>query len=150
MAQQGMALGALPNTISLKETAGWTQMQMTTVAMPIYDSRVAPVFDFADHFLLIQLKHNCEVKRTALHLQGLPHVNRVGILKRVGVTTLICAGISELSQTMLKGSGIRVIRGVAGEIEDVFAAFMNNRLARPQFDTPGRRRQGINNHNISQ
>ncbi|MBW2175029.1 MAG: hypothetical protein JRF64_10545 [Deltaproteobacteria bacterium] len=83
-------------------------MPISTVAIPIYGSRVAPVFDFADHFLLIQLKHNCEVKRTAFHLEGLPHINRVGILKKVGVTTLICAGISEPSQTMLEGSGIRV------------------------------------------
>jgi predicted Fe-Mo cluster-binding NifX family protein len=112
-------------------------MPMTTVAMPTYGSRVAPVCDFADCFLLIQLKHNCEVKRTVLHLEGLPHVNRVGILKRVGVTTLICAGISELSQTMLEGSGIRVFWGVVGEVEDVFAAFIDNRLDEPQFYMPG-------------
>ncbi|MBW2567368.1 MAG: hypothetical protein JRE24_10970 [Deltaproteobacteria bacterium] len=112
-------------------------MPISTVAIPIYGSRVAPVFDFADHFLLIQLKHNCEVKRTAFHLEGLPHINRVGILKKVGVTTLICAGISEPSQTMLEGSGIRVFWGVVGEVEDVFAAFMDNRLDEPQFYMPG-------------
>jgi len=112
-------------------------MPISTVAMPIYGSRVAPVFDFADHFLLIQLKHNCELRRTALHLEGLPHINRVGILKRVGVTTLICAGISEPSQTMLEGSGIRVFWGIVGEVEDVFAAFMGNRLDEPQFYMPG-------------
>jgi len=112
-------------------------MQMTTVAMPTYGSRVAPVLNFSDRFVLIQLKHNHELKRTVLHLQGLPHVNRVGILKRVGVTTLICAGISELSQTMLESSGIRVIWGVVGEVEDVFAAFIDNRLDEPQFYMPG-------------
>ena len=148
MAQQGMALGALPNTISPKETAGWTQMQMTTVAMPIYGSRVAPVFDFADHFLLIQLKHNCELRRTALQLEGLPHINRVGILKRVGVTTLICAGISEPSQTMLEGSGIRVFWGVVGEVEDVFAAFMDNRLDERQFYMPGRGKHMVWSDNV--
>ena len=124
-------------------------MQMTTVAMPTYGSRVAPVLNFSDRFVLIQLKHNHELKRTVLHLQGLPHVNRVGILKRVGVTTLICAGISELSQTMLESSGIRVIWGSVGEVEEVLAAFMNNRLDGPKFYMPGRRRQCINNHNIS-
>jgi predicted Fe-Mo cluster-binding NifX family protein len=150
MAQQGITIGALPNTISPKETAGWTQMQMTTVAMPTYGSHVAPVFDSSDRFLVIQLKDDREVKRTVLYLQGLPHINRVGILKRVGVTTLICDGISEPSQTMLESSGIRVIWSVVGEVEEVFAAFMDKRLAGPQFYTPGRGRQGINNHNISQ
>ncbi|MBW1770657.1 MAG: hypothetical protein JRJ17_05775 [Deltaproteobacteria bacterium] len=124
-------------------------METKTVAMPTYGSRVAPVFDFADHFLVIQLKHNCEVKRTALHLEGLPHVNRVGILKRVGVTTLICAGISELSQTMLESSGIRVIWGVVGEVEDVFSAYMDNRLVEPQFYMPGRGYKHGSSSNLS-
>ena len=112
-------------------------MEKTTVALPTHGSRVAPVFDFSDRFLLIQLEDNGKVKKTALHLEGLKHVSRVGVLKRVGVTTLICAGISELSQTMLEGSGIRVIWGVVGEVEDVFSAYMDNRLDEPQFYMPG-------------
>jgi predicted Fe-Mo cluster-binding NifX family protein len=118
-------------------------MQMMTVAMPTYGSRVAAVFDSSDRFLVIQLNHNREVKRTVLHLEGLPHINRVDILRKVGVTNLICAGISELSQTMLESSGIRVIHGVLGDVEEVFAAFMDHRLAGPVFYPSDRTRNVI-------
>jgi predicted Fe-Mo cluster-binding NifX family protein len=124
-------------------------MPKKTVAIPTYGDRVAPVFDFADRFLLIQLKHHCEVKRTLLHLEGLPRVNRVGVLKKVGVTTLICAGISELSQTMLEGSGIGVFWGVVGEVDDVFTAFMENRLDEPQFCMPGLGYRNASSTNVS-
>jgi len=110
---------------------------MTTVAMPVYRSRIAPVFDFSDSVLVINLENNREVERSVMHLKGLPPTDRVGALTRVGVRTLVCAGISDLLKNMIENSGIRVIWGVAGDLENVLAAFMRNRLDEPQFSMPG-------------
>lgn len=112
---------------------------MTTIGIPVYRSRVAPVFDFSDRVLVVTSEDNRELRRTVLDLKGLPPTDRVSVLARVGVTTLICAGISELSQLMLDSSGIRVFRGIAGQVEEVFAAFLDNRLHEPRFYMPGRR-----------
>jgi predicted Fe-Mo cluster-binding NifX family protein len=110
---------------------------MTTIAIPVYRSRIAPVFDFSDSVLLINLENNHEVERSVMHMKALLPSDRVGALKRVGVRTLVCAGISDLLKTMLETSGIRVIWGVAGEFENVLTAFMSNRLDEPQFSMPG-------------
>jgi predicted Fe-Mo cluster-binding NifX family protein len=119
------------------ETAGWFLIRMTTVAMPVYRSRIAPVFDFSDSVLLINLENNREVERSVMQLKAVPPSERVGALTRVGVRTLVCAGISDLLKTMLEASGIRVIWGVAGEFENVLTAFMRNSLDEPQFSMPG-------------
>ncbi|MGD9023144.1 MAG: NifB/NifX family molybdenum-iron cluster-binding protein [Deltaproteobacteria bacterium] len=110
---------------------------MTTVAIPAYRSRIAPVFDFSDCVLLINLENNREVERTVLHLKALPPSDRVSALARGGVRILICAGISDLLKTMLESSGIHVVGGIVGGVEDVLAAFIRNRLNEPQFSMPG-------------
>ncbi|MDY6951565.1 MAG: NifB/NifX family molybdenum-iron cluster-binding protein, partial [Thermodesulfobacteriota bacterium] len=60
------------------------------------------------------------------------------MLKRAGVTTLICGGISHTLHTILESSGISVITGIAGEVEEVLSAFASHRLDDPKFCMPGR------------
>jgi quinolinate synthase len=121
---------------------------MAKVAIPIFRSRVAPVFDTCLSVLLIQIENERQTGKTELHFDKLSPVERVSALKRAGVTTLICGGITRALDKLLKGSGISVIRGVAGEVEEVLRAFMSDRLDEPQFCMPGseKRKQGPPQH----
>lgn len=114
-------------------------MYMTTVAMPVFRSRIAPVLDSCLRVLVIQMQHDGQTEKSELHLNGLSPVERVNALTRAGVTTLICGGISEGLHTLLESLDVCVVCGIVGQVDEVLAAFMSNRLGEPKFYMPGRR-----------
>ena len=111
---------------------------MTKVAVPVFRSRVAPVFDCCLRVWVIHIKDDVQTERNELHLFGLSPAQRVRALTREGVTMLICGGISEGLHTLLKSLGVCVVCGIAGQVEEVLAAFMSDRLGEAEFYMPGR------------
>ena len=112
---------------------------MAKVAVPVFRARVAPVFDSCLRVWVIHIEGDVQTERNELHLFGLSSTERVRALTREGVTTLICGGISEGLHTLLESLDVCVVCGIAGQVEEVLAAFMSNRLDDPQFYMPGRR-----------
>jgi predicted Fe-Mo cluster-binding NifX family protein len=112
-------------------------VQMATVALPVFRSRVAPVFDYCHHVLLVHLDGNREVGRIELGLKGLPSDRHPYALTEAGATTLICGGISDEQIRRLENAGVRVIWGIVGPVEEVLQAFMAGRLDEPRFRMPG-------------
>jgi predicted Fe-Mo cluster-binding NifX family protein len=113
---------------------------MATVAIPVFRSRVAPTFDSCLSVLLIRTERSSKAARREISLAHLPASERVAVLQREGVVTLICGGISEALRKMLESSGVHVISGIVGEVGDVLAAYGSNRLDAPEFSMPGRMR----------
>ncbi len=124
--------------MALKRPA-WIIVLMAKVAVPVFRSRVAPVFDSCLRVWVIHIEGDVQTERSELHLFGVSPTERVRALTREGVTTLICGGISDGLHTLLESLGICVVCGIAGQFEDVLAAFMSNRLDNPEFYMPGRR-----------
>lgn len=116
---------------------------MSTVALPVFQSRIAPVFDFAARVWLIEIEHQRELARTEMHTKDLSGSERVSALKRAGVTTLICAGISNIQHAMLESADIRVRSGVVGHVEEVIRAYIDDRLDAPRFLMPGYGGRGV-------
>ena len=116
---------------------------MSTVAFPVFQSRIAPVFDFAVRVLLIQIEHQRELARSELYTKNLSGPERVNTLKRAGVTTLVCAGVSNIMHTMLENADIRVRPGIVGQVEEVIRAYIDNRLDDPRFFMPGHGGGGV-------
>jgi predicted Fe-Mo cluster-binding NifX family protein len=110
---------------------------MTTIAVPVFRSRVAPVFDSCTKALLVVVKEGHEAERSELPLKNFSPSERIAFIQRAGVTDLICGGISQTVHTILENSGIHVTPGIAGQVEDVLAAFMDKRLDEPCFRMPG-------------
>lgn len=110
---------------------------MVKVAIPIFKSRVSPVFDTCAHLLVIDFHQGKEIQRQEIYLDRLSLTEREPILKKLDVTTFICGGISETLHNMLKASGKRLIIGIAGEVDKVLAAFLDDRLDEAQFQMPG-------------
>lgn len=105
--------------------------------MPIFHSRIAPVLDSCTKALLISVRRGHETERSELTLRDFSSSERLALIKRAGVTDLICGGISGVLHNMLETSGVHVIPGIAGEVEEVLSAFMANRLSEPKFRMPG-------------
>ena len=112
-------------------------IEVATVAVPVFRSRIAPVFDSCTKALLIAIRHGQETDRSELPLKAFSSFERLLLFQRAGVTDLICGGISGVLHNMLETSGVRVIPGIAGEVEDVLGAFLANRLSESKFRMPG-------------
>jgi len=110
---------------------------MAKVAIPIFRSRVAPVFDYCVRVSVFDIGHDRQTERNELYLGTLAPTGRVGALIKEGVTALICGGISDALEKMLQTSGISVIGGIAGQVDEVLKAFMSDRINEPQYCMPG-------------
>jgi predicted Fe-Mo cluster-binding NifX family protein len=110
---------------------------VTTVALPVFQYRIAPIFDSAVRVLVLEIEHQRELARSELHTKDLSAPERISLLKRAGVTTLICAGISNIVHTMLESADIRVRPGIVGHVDEVIRAYIDNRLDDPRFLMPG-------------
>jgi len=107
------------------------------IAIPVFNSRVSPVFDVAQRLLVIDAVGGVETARTEENLSGLYLPDRARRLMELGVDVLICGGISMPMANMIHAQGIRIIPYVAGDVEEVLAAFLAGTLALPRFAMPG-------------
>ena len=107
------------------------------VAVPVFHSRISPVFDVAHLCLLVELRDGAEAERQQLVLMGKLPQDRVSALRKQGVDVLICAGITGVTRVLAENAGVRVLSGVAGDIEKVLKAFRARGLDKPGFRMPG-------------
>lgn len=110
---------------------------MKRVAIPIFQTRISPVLDSCRHMLLLDIEQSDEMDRRNIYLDEMSLVERIGILTKLEVSIVICGGVSETFANMLLGSNIRLLNGIAGEIDDVITAFLGERLDKPRFYMPG-------------
>ena len=110
---------------------------MVRVAIPIFRSRVSPVFDSCTRVILVDIEHNQEIDRREIYLDELSLTERVTILQKSRVKIIICSGISDMLQNMLESVKIYLITGIAGDVEQVVAAYLSERLKEPRFQMPG-------------
>jgi len=110
---------------------------MDRIAIPVFKSRVSPVFDSCTRLLLVDLDQNQEIDRTEILMEKLSAMERLEMLKKSGVSTVICGGISDGFYKMISRAHISVIIGIAGEVDQVLNAFRCNRLGEPHFYMPG-------------
>ncbi len=110
---------------------------MTKVAIPIFGTRISPVFDSCLRVSVIEINGKRETWRDDIILNGFGLEKRLVILQEAGINTLICGGISGYSYNLLESAGIRVISGIAGDVVEVLRAFKEDRLDQPSFYMPG-------------
>lgn len=110
---------------------------MIRLAIPEFQSRVSPVFDLCTRVLIVDIDHHREVARNTIFLEGFSLHERLNILLKSHASTVICAGISDLFHTMLEKAGVRMVTGIAGEIDQIVTAYIGGDLDHPRFQMPG-------------
>jgi predicted Fe-Mo cluster-binding NifX family protein len=110
---------------------------MVRIAIPIFRSRVSPVFDSCTRVLLVDIEHKKEIERSEIYLDKLSITERAAILQKLKVKTIICSGISDMLHNMLQSVKINLTTGIAGEIDQVVAAYLSKKLNEPRFHMPG-------------
>jgi predicted Fe-Mo cluster-binding NifX family protein len=114
---------------------------MTRVAVPTWKGRVSPVFDVAEHLLLVDLDGGRERDRTVHHVSGGEPLQRAQVLTSRDVDVLVCGAISRTMEQVLTAAGVEVVPGIRGEVDAVLRAYAGRTLRRdPALHLPGRRR----------
>lgn len=110
---------------------------MTKIAIPTFQNRVSPVLDSCNHILLVDVVDNAEQDRETVFMGECTLTDRCSTLVKMGISIVICGGVSESLANMIKGSDISLINGIAGDIDEVINAYLENRLQLPVFYMPG-------------
>jgi len=110
---------------------------MTKIAIPTFQNRVSPVLDSCNHILLVDVVDNAEQDRETVFMGECTLTDRCSTLVKMGISIVICGGVSEALANMIKGSDISLINGIAGNIDEVIKAYLENRLQLPVFYMPG-------------
>ena len=58
-------------------------------------------------------------------------------IRKLGVDVLICGAISRTFSDLLEASGIDIIQGISGKIEEILKAYFNGALIQTKFLMPG-------------
>jgi len=107
------------------------------IAIPIYNSNVSNVFDFAHRLLLVEIENGKEANRSEVALESQLLPQRAGQLKNLGVDVLVCGAISRPLAFMVAGLGIEVLPYVTGRIDEVLNAYLTGQLTQQRFSMPG-------------
>jgi predicted Fe-Mo cluster-binding NifX family protein len=113
------------------------------IAIPIFRMRVSPVFDTAVRILIVDFEKSREVDRKELYLNAMSLTERIKILRKAAVSRVICGGISDMLANMLSNAKIDLVADIAGEVEQVLAAYRTNCLDDPRFRMPGARAHSL-------
>jgi len=106
-------------------------------AVTVWDGRVSPVLDVSREVELLTIEQGRVTRRARESIASATASCKVARLMALGVEPLICGAVSEPLQQELAAQGIRVLGFVAGELEEVIAAFLAQRLPRPSLAMPG-------------
>jgi hypothetical protein len=105
--------------------------------MPVFNGRVAPVFDWAGRLLLVEVGEGAAARREERDIVGVAPLQRPALLRSSGASVLICGGISPALAAQVAALGIELIPGVVGPADQVLAAYGGGRLSGPRWAMPG-------------
>jgi predicted Fe-Mo cluster-binding NifX family protein len=110
------------------------------IAIPLFQNRVSPRFEYAPTLLLASVENNKVVKEKEVSLTDYDLFRRCALIKELGVDTLICGGIDGFTIRLLDWRNVRVISPLSGDAEEVLKRFLQGTLG-PPFTPffPGRR-----------
>jgi predicted Fe-Mo cluster-binding NifX family protein len=113
---------------------------MERIAIPVFQERISPVLDACNRLLVVDIANGKEIQRTDVSLKKMSREERTEAVSRWNIDTIICAGVSELMCSYIESRGVRLISGIAGELEKIIDAYIHNRLDQKCFMMPGKKK----------
>ena len=107
------------------------------LAIPVLRSRVAPVLNWCSSICLFPADPMFQGAGQVVNVSHLDAGQRLEFLREQGVKTLICGALSPELLYQAEKLGIKVVCGVAGEVEEVRRSYWQDGLDQPQFWLPG-------------
>jgi predicted Fe-Mo cluster-binding NifX family protein len=110
---------------------------MYRIAIPIFKSRVSPVFDTCTRLSLIEFEDDRVITKKEFDLDNFSLQERLRVLEKNDVAIIICGGISDVFHATLSHSNIHLITGICGNVDEIIKAYIDDRLDDPCFFMPG-------------
>ena len=107
------------------------------LALPLWESKISPVLDSATRLLLVEVEDNGELSRSEIHLDEMDMPMKCRKIQDLGVDVLICGAVTRQLSDRLKASGINIVPGISGRLDDVLHACFHGNLARSEYLMPG-------------
>jgi predicted Fe-Mo cluster-binding NifX family protein len=98
------------------------------IAIPVFENRISPRFDFAPTFLLFNIVGERVTEWKEISCEGNEGIQRISQLKDLGVDTLICGGLPSYLLDLLNNRGIKVIPWISGNASEALVLFLQGRL----------------------
>lgn len=99
------------------------------VAIPRYEEQVAPCFDYTVTIVIYTVKDGSIADKTEYTISSQWVVDRVRLLRDQNVDVLICGGIQDRFEDMVRANGIEVISWVEGNVEELLHRFLKDNLS---------------------
>lgn len=107
------------------------------LALPLWESKISPVLDSATRLLVVDVEDKDELSRSEIHLDGMDLPMKCRKIRDIGVDVLICGAVTRQLAARLKASGINIVPGISGRLDDVLHACFHGNLARSEYLMPG-------------
>jgi predicted Fe-Mo cluster-binding NifX family protein len=107
------------------------------LAVTTWQGRVSPLLDGARRILLLELDRGKVISRAEHKLRSEEPLQKAEQLAELSVDALICGAVSRPLAEFISRRGIRLVPFVAGEIEEVIAAYLAGNLPCPGLAMPG-------------
>ncbi len=100
-------------------------------------NRIAPVFDVAQEVVLVEADQDRRVRSTVMALPKEPLERKVRWLCEESVKVLVCGAMSRGALELVRVENIEVFSFVAGDTDQVIAAWLQGSLEQKAFAMPG-------------
>jgi len=120
------------------------------IAIPVFNTRLSPLFDTAGNILLINWDGEKELKRELISATHLDSLRKFKRLKELNTDVLLCGAISSDVMEYFISSNIKIIAFLCGEFEEILTSFKKGDILNDnRFSMPGccRKRRRYNRKN---
>ncbi len=111
------------------------------LAIPVFRARVAPVLDWCSKIIIIPEEGTDAASGRQIDVMEKNIFMLMQTLREKGTKTLICGALSPEMLNYGESIGLRIIHGIAGDIEEILRAYRERKLDRPRYWIPGCRGQ---------
>jgi predicted Fe-Mo cluster-binding NifX family protein len=103
------------------------------LAIPRMGEDVAPCLEYSATIAIFTIEDGQVVDQLDFPFRSPEPVDRIRLLRDQHVDVVICGGVQEAFEDLVRASGIELISWVSGNVEDLLASYLSGRLV------PGRR-----------
>ena len=93
------------------------------VIVPLFGTRVAPRFGFADQLLLAEISNGRVDRTTVITMVAAGWHDRLTGLRDLGVELILCGGFNRRFEPLAHNLGISIIAGLAGDASELVETY---------------------------
>jgi len=103
----------------------------------VWQGRIAPVFDVSSNILIQESEEGKVKSEYSLQLPAETVFDRVSFLSENSVDVIVCGAVSRETAMLLNLFKIKCFPFISGSVEEVAAAYYEERLSESRFLMPG-------------